>query len=521
MSCEDARLASAIRVSLSIGAALALAACADLIGVGDWEPGVEGATTASTSGTSAISATSTSDTGSASTSATGSGGEGGCLGAGREGGAIEVWAKRFGDAEIQQPRGIAVSQGDGTILLAGFFRGDLALGGPAVLQNPELHDNGFLARFDASGAHEVSGQFGDADHDQSAHGITWTAAGGVTAVGSYAGETGFYSLAPLPTADAVDGLVVGFASNSNPAWSTPVGGPGNQQPRYVAELSTGDLVVAGDFDGDVTATPLEVKHTALTDSFVFTYTGQGFANGARSLTGAGSQQIRALVIGSDDTVYIAGDYDGELLVDGTGFDGTTGGLDAFVVRLDADGAVVRSFTGLEDQSVTAMTIDASGRVIVAGTFEGESFFPGGGVQTSQADGDAFVIALEGSDLAPAWTSVLGGPGRQVPCGVGLTQGGDVIVSGSFDGTIDATTPSLASHGDFDVFVARLSATGGEVGAGWRFGDCLPQVCDAAALGPADELVMTGHFTGTLGFGGVPLVSDGDAAPDIFLAKLTP
>ena len=96
--------------------------------------------------------------------------------------------------------------------------------------------------------------------------------------------------------------------------------------------------------------------------------------------------------------------------------------------------------------------------------------------------------------------------------------GNVLVTGSFHGTVDFGGGLLPSGGGADVFIAKLDAGGGHL---WsrRAGNAQDQNGTSIAADPSGNAFVAGDVFGTVDFGGGPLTSAGGA--DVFLAKLSP
>jgi len=117
---------------------------------------------------------------------------------------------------------------------------------------------------------------------------------------------------------------------------------------------------------------------------------------------------------------------------------------------------------------TAVALDPSGNVYVAGYFSGKvDFDPSGGVNEivslSVASYDAFVSKFS-PDGAYQWTKTLGGKdGRATPTSLGLGPSGYVYVGGSYSGTVDfnpdSGTTMKTSDGKYSAFILRLSSSG--------------------------------------------------------------
>ncbi|MCK6588800.1 MAG: hypothetical protein L6Q76_14590 [Polyangiaceae bacterium] len=110
----------------------------------------------------------------------------------------------------------------------------------------------------------------------------------------------------------------------------------------------------------------------------------------------------------------------------------------------------------------------------------------------------------------------GAAGMQMPRDAVMDADGNAIIVGTFSGALDFGDGLLESHETDDIFIVKLDRDGAPV---WSrsFGDDKSQFVHRVAVDADQNIVMTGHFRGTVDFGGGPLISAG--AKDVFLVKL--
>jgi hypothetical protein len=110
----------------------------------------------------------------------------------------------------------------------------------------------------------------------------------------------------------------------------------------------------------------------------------------------------------------------------------------------------------------------------------------------------------------------GDASSQIPFAA-ASVGGDLVIAGGFQGTLDLGATSLESSGEDDVFVMRLDAALDPVWAR-RFGSASgSDSATSVAVDPSGDVVIAGTFEGTVSFDGVDVQAvDG---VDLFVAKL--
>jgi hypothetical protein len=142
---------------------------------------------------------------------------------------------------------------------------------------------------------------------------------------------------------------------------------------------------------------------------------------------------------------------------------------------------------------------------------------GGGPLFSAGAQDVFLVKYNSAG-AHVWSKRFGGSGADLGGPVAVDGGGNVIVAGTFTGSINLGGATLTSAGGRDLFVAKFSATGQHL---WskRFGGTADDWVRGIAVDGAGAVVLTGQFLNTINFGGANLTSAGPDE-DIFLAKLS-
>ena len=179
------------------------------------------------------------------------------------------------------------------------------------------------------------------------------------------------------------------------------------------------------------------------------------------------------------------------------------------------------------QSARVMTADAEGNAIVAGVYAYEEIMTGGMMLPAANEEDTFVAKLS-PDGAVLWSRNIGGAGNQTVNRVAVDpKDGSIVVAGGFTQSLDVMgCASIQNPGASDVFIVKLSSDDGSCAWSRAFGDGWDQSAFSVAVDAAQNIVLTGTFTGTLDFGQptapLTIVDDpmvnGDFA-EIFVARL--
>jgi hypothetical protein len=236
----------------------------------------------------------------------------------------------------------------------------------------------------------------------------------------------------------------------------------------------------------------------------------------------------AVAVDSQGNVFVTGWFVTTVDFGGGGLT-SAGGQDIFLAKYSSAGAHLWSKRfGSTDTLMTteslecgrSLAVDSNGDVVVGGSFMGTVDF-GGGSMTSAGDLgylDGFVAKFSGASGAHVWSKRLGSAGQdEAVMGVAVDGSGNSLVTGHFSNSVDFGGGALASAGGKDVFLAKYTASGVHV---WskRFGGTLGDTGNSVAVDGSGNVAVTGNFSGAIDFGGGTLVSSG--TQDLFLAKLS-
>lgn len=201
-------------------------------------------------------------------------------------------------------------------------------------------------------------------------------------------------------------------------------------------------------------------------------------------------------------------YDGN---DWLGNCGTTIGLN--YVGPNSFGGVASGGTG--NEFGRAIYTDKDDNYIITGVFENTATF--GGTSLVSAGGDDVFIAKYNSSDVLQWAKRVGGTGDDAGNAIVADTFGNVFVTGFFSGTADfdpsASTANLSVAGGKDVFIVKLTASGGYAWA--RKGGSGGNEFGYGIGTDGNQVYVTGLATGTTSFNGQSISCSGD---DAFLVK---
>lgn len=294
-------------------------------------------------------------------------------------------------------------------------------------------------------------------------------------------------------------------------WSRAFGGIGDDVAAAVATDGAGRVASAGWITGTANPGAGTLTVAGASDVYVAVHAPDGTPAWNVRYGGALREQAFAVAFTPSGDVIVAGRFEGALQLGATAL-ASNGLYDGFVARLDGvTGAPLWVFSlgGSDEDEALAVAVDPSGDVAVAGDLAATATFGARTVSAHTSPGipwsDLFVAKLAGATGAVRWVKRAGGAGLDQGEAVAFAPNGDVVVAGlvypngvDFDGT-----PYLG-HGDgtlnsvrYDAVVARFA--GGDGALAWvtELGGDEADDARALAIEPGTgEILVGGAFGAT-------------------------
>jgi hypothetical protein len=319
-------------------------------------------------------------------------------------------------------------------------------------------------------------------------------------------------------------FVVALDGDGNTRWVQTFGGPGDDRGRAIFATPSG-LFIAGLFQQELQLGADTLVATGGDGLFFASLDPSSGASTGSSAVAPGTLAPlgeRVALAGHAGGVMVGGEFGGT--IDFGCEPLTAAGLDGYVVKLDAEGCAWQKRLGDRSlQTVEDVGVDASGDVVIAGEFngavdfEGAQLVSGGGI-------DIFVAKLD-SEGRHLWSHRFGNDsGLQGSTRLAVHALGNVAIAGYFEGAVDFGSGPLTSTDGHDLYLAKLDPSGNLI---WvRHFPTSREPCDPSscildeidiAADAEGNLVIVGHFEGSVDFGGTRL--DAHGGTDMFLAKL--
>jgi len=223
---------------------------------------------------------------------------------------------------------------------------------------------------------------------------------------------------------------------------------------------------------------------------------------AKGLGGTGYDAGTVVKVDSSGNILVAGYFQGSVDFGGGPLT-SAGGADLFLAKYSPTGAHLWSkrFGGAGDEFVTCIAFDASGIILLGGNFSGTAKFGVANV-TIAGFGDA-CGAKHAPQGVHQWSQGFGGTQSDSVQSIVADSQGNVIVTGVLGSqlpVITIGTTQLYTYGLGDTFLAKFSAVGASLWAktfpngSWDQGN-------GVAVDQSDNILVVGYFQGWINFGG--------------------
>ena len=349
------------------------------------------------------------------------------------------------------------------VCVAGSFTGTATFG-TNVLSSAGTGSDLFVAKLNSAGTSWLWARAtGDANQPDSANALGVSASGAVFVAGHFRGTAAFGSNSLSSANGSQDIFVAKLDTDGRWLWARAAGGAGTNDTALALALNgTDDVYLGGSFQGtgaSFGSTNLNASGGVNdTDLFVARLNSAGTWLLARRGGGNGADTATALTIDAAGQVYLLGQFGGTADYNDTVENLNTGGdTRLFVTKLNSSGNMLwyaQAGAGLAD----SIAVDGTGHVYISGEFTVATEFgdPPALQLVSSGNSDVFLAQLDADSGSWTWSKKIGASGSETRGSIGVDGEGGVVVSGSYQSTIQIGYVLLSSPNERDIFIARLS-----------------------------------------------------------------
>jgi hypothetical protein len=366
-----------------------------------------------------------------------------------------VWGAAFVGADDQSnvDQAMIAIGPNGEVWVAGGFTGAIDFGDSPV--GASGHRSLYVVKFDAAGklARGLHYDVGATPAIASANGAVVQKSGNLVLQGYVDGGIDFGRGAVGPGMFLTEIAPSGVASWSVAfAGTVEDSGSGLPGPSTLARTSSGELRLVARAESaanlgcdalpDDTSFVAGLDATATTCRFAKPY--------------AGTKLTAIATDASDDSTSVSGNLaSGAMLTIGPDMLTGQGTSDILVFHLDATGTEVwgKNFgtSGATDVGVGVAVEPTSGDIAITGAIDGAIDFGGGAVA---GDGSAFAAIFK-RDSTLRWAGRFGASSGAIGAATSFASKHDLVVVGSFSGTMSFPSKVIQANGDFSGFAAAL------------------------------------------------------------------
>ena len=289
-------------------------------------------------------------------------------------------------------------------------------------------------------------------------------------------------------------------------WINSYGSTGDDWPADVACDALGNVYVTGTFTGTINfGTGNLVSASAGRDGFIAKFDPNGLNQWSKRFGDIYHDIGISLAIDPSGNVILAGQVGGTVNLGGANLVGAV--QDIVLAKYNSAG--VHQWSQIFSSPSPEwgyINTDASGNILMTGTFGGSLSFGGATLVSAGGSGDVFVAKYNPAGLHQ-WSQRFGGTDEDEGLGIAADANGNVIVGGFFNGSASLGGATFVSAGLYDGFIAKYTAAGSHV---WskRFGSTDYDAAVDVACDGTNNVIMAGWFNGTVNVGGSNLTSAG-------------
>jgi hypothetical protein len=374
----------------------------------------------------------------------------------------------------------------------------------------------FVAKYDKDGNFKWAVRAGGTGTDDG-QAIDTDLAGNVYITGQFSGTATFGTI-DLVSAGSQDIFVAKLDTAGTVLWAERAGGTSFESGLDLAADFLGNVVVTGYFRDSFMYGSTQLTSAGSGDIFVATYNPSGTVAWARQAGSTGNDLGMGAAFDASGRPVVAGSFEGTVQF-GTNTLISVGSRDVFIATYAPSGDVVwaKRGGGADADVANALAADGSGNSYVTGYFVDSAVFEADTLTDAGGGGDLFLVGYDAAGNV-VMAERAGGSDWEEGNAIDTDPSGNIVVAGKFRGTAVFGTTSLTNAGRDDIFVAKFSAAGAPLWA-WGAGTTGDDRGHGVAVDRSGNVISTGTFGSTVQFGQTSLTAVG--ATDVFVFRVGP
>lgn len=405
-----------------------------------------------------------------------------------------VWANQGASSDWENGYGIALDGFQNIYVTGGFASATMNFGS---IQLTSQEGKVFVVKYNPSG-NPLWAIAGGGAGNAIGYGITVNSSNEVMITGYFDSNPAYFGNNQLTNSGSHDVFVAALDASGSFKWALQ-GGGSSWDRAYDITSDGSDLgLIVGSFENTATFSPFTLTSDGQSDIF-FAKTDEAVVSNHFPVV-LNSIPNQNLVVGDDDFVKdleeqpaVFSDPDGDLL------------------SYSASSSNEAIATTVISGSILSVSPVAEGSVMVTVTADDGN---GGSVETS------FTVEISATEPAPEflWATSAGGINTDEGRRITTDSNGNIIIVGSFRQDATFGTQTITAAGTFDIFLAKYDPLGNFLWV-WQTGGSGENKGYDVAVDASDDIVITGTFTGSMTIGTTPLNSNGFR--DILVSKFDP
>jgi hypothetical protein len=372
--------------------------------------------------------------------------------------------------------------------------------------------------------------------DENSMRISTDASGNVIVTGAFSSPTIKFGGTTLTNIGYNNIYIVKYDPSGNVLWAKSAGGTGNDAGWGISTDNIGNIFITGTFSSPT----ITFGSTTLTNSgggddiFVVKYDPSGNVLWAKSEGGTNQDVVSEISTDISGNIIVIGAFASTSISFGSTILTNSGSVvtsDIFVVKYDPSGNILwaKSAGGTSNDGGWGISNDASGNIVVNGSFSSSTITFGATTLTNKGDADIFVVKYDPSGNV-LWAKSEGGIYDEglYSSGNSTDAIGNIFITGEFTSpTVSFGSTTLTNSGSLatsDIYIVKYDPSGNVLwakSAGEKMNDFGYDLSSDAS----GNVIITGGFaSSSITFGATTLTKIGGSLAyynDFFVVKYDP